>query len=65
MLDVAEAVASEASYGDATAPEARSFLIRLRRAHPPQPSSYTAEGIPDEVPVERWHITGLDLRSAP
>jgi hypothetical protein len=63
-LDVAEAVASEASYGDATAPEARSFLIRVRRAQRAQPTSYTAEGVPDEVPPQSWHITGLDLRTA-
>jgi hypothetical protein len=63
-LDVVEVIASEASYGDAAAPEARSFSIRLRRARPAQPSSYTAEGVPDEVPVEAWHITGLDLRPA-
>jgi hypothetical protein len=63
-LDVAEVIASEASYGDATAPEARSFSIRLRRAHPAAPTSYTAEGVPDEVPIEKWHITGLDLRPA-
>jgi hypothetical protein len=61
-LDVAEVVASEPTFGDATAPEARSFSIRVRRARPAQPTSYTAEGVPDEVPVEAWHITGLDLR---
>lgn len=61
-LDVAEVVASEPTYGDATAPDARSFSIRLRRARPAQPTSYTAEGIPDEVPVETWQITGLDRR---
>lgn len=64
-LDVAEAVASEATYGDATAPDARSFLIRMRRARPAQATSYTAEGVPDQVPAERWSITGLDLRPAP
>lgn len=63
-LDVAEVIASEASYGDATAPAARSFSIRVRRARPAQPSSYTAEGAPDQVPIEAWHITGLDLRPA-
>lgn len=63
-LDVAEVIASEASFGDATAPDARSFSIRLRRAQPAAPTSYTAEGVPDEVPVEKWHITGLDLRPA-
>jgi hypothetical protein len=63
-LDVAEIVASEASYGDANAPEARSFSIRLRRARPAQPTSYTAEGVHDEVPVEPWRITGLDLLPA-
>jgi hypothetical protein len=63
-LDVVEVIASEASYGDAAAPEARSFSIRLRRAHPARPSSYTAEGVSDEVEVEAWHITGLDLRPA-
>lgn len=61
-LDVAEVVASEPTHGDATAPDARSFSIRLRRARPAQPTSYTAEGIPDEIPIETWQITGLDLR---
>lgn len=61
-LDVAEVIANEASYGDASAPDARSFSIRVRRARPAQPTSYTADGVPDEVPVESWHITGLDLR---
>jgi hypothetical protein len=61
-LDVVEVVASEPTFGDATAPDARSFSIRLRRARPAQPTSYTAEGIPDEVPVETWQITGLDRR---
>lgn len=64
-LDVAEVVASEASYGDAAAPDARSFSIRLRRARPAQVSSYTAEGEPAQVVIESWRITGLDPRPAP
>ena len=64
-LDVAEVVASEASYGDAAAPNTRSFSIRLRRARPAQVTSYTAEGEPAQVVIETWRITGLDPRSAP
>jgi len=59
LPDAAEVVASEASFGDATAPDARSFALRVHRAHSFTPPE--VQGAEEPI-VATWRITGVSLR---
>jgi len=59
LPNAAEVVVNEAKYGDATAPDARSFALRVHRAQP-----FTMADTKLEQPASQpWRITGVSLRS--
>jgi hypothetical protein len=62
LPNAAEVVVNEAKYGDPTAPDARSFALRLHRAQPLTMAD-TKEGA--QPVIQPWRITGVSLRAKP
>lgn len=58
MPDAAKVTATEASYGDASAPDARAFTIHVHRA---KRFDQAALADPDAQTVEAWRITSIAI----